>query len=106
WTATYDGLNRRLSTTSILVTNGVPFTSQPTTINSYFDPQVEFLELGVSYGITTEWKLYGPDLNGTYGGLNGTGGFDAVSPYLSLFNPTISDVRGNILGYYDSSKGS
>jgi hypothetical protein len=67
---------------------------------------VEFLEPGVSYGITTEWKLYGPDLNGKYGGLNGTGGFDAVSPYLNLFNPTINDIRGNILAYYDSSKGS
>lgn len=106
WSATYDGLNRRLATTSIFVTNGVAFTSQPTTINSYYDPQVEFLELGVSYGITTEWKLYGPDLNGVYGGLNGTGGFDAVSPYLNLFDPTISDARGNILGYYDPKQGS
>ena len=97
WTATYDALNRRLSTTSVLVTNGVAFNSQPSTINSYFDPQEEFLELGVSYGVTTEWKLYGPDLNGRYGGLNGTGGFDAVSPYLNFFNPVISDFRGNIL---------
>ena len=44
------------------------------------------------------WKLYGPDLNGVYGGLNGTGGFDGVSPYLDTFYPTISDYRGNILG--------
>jgi RHS repeat-associated protein len=97
WTATYDGLNRRLSTTSILVTNNVAFNSQPSTINQYYDPLVEFLELGVSYGTNTEWKLYGPDLNGRYGGLNGTGGFDAVSPALNTFNPTISDMRGNIL---------
>jgi RHS repeat-associated protein len=85
------------------VTNGVAFTSTPTTINSYFDPQVEFLELGVSYGNTTEWKLCGPDLNGLYGGMNGTGGFDAVSPYLNLFEPTISDFRGNILGVVTNS---
>ena len=98
WTATYDGLSRRLSTTSVLVTNGVAFTSLPTTINSYFDPNVEFLELGVAYGKTTEFKLYGPDLNGQYGGMNGTGGFDGVSPYLNLFYPVISDFRGNILG--------
>ena len=98
WTATYDGLNRRISTTSLLVTNGVVFASQPTTINSYYDPQVEFLELGASYGSTTEFKLYGPDLNGVYGGLNGIGGLDAVSPFLNLFNPVISDERGNILG--------
>jgi RHS repeat-associated protein len=98
WTAIYDGLGRRLSTTSVLVTNGVAYTAPPTIINSLFDPQVEFLELGVSYGKTTEWKLYGPDLNGVYGGANGTGGFDAVSPYLSLFEPVISDFRGNVLG--------
>ena len=98
WTAIYDGANRRLSTTSILVTNGVAFTSLPTTINSYFDPLVEFLELGVAYGTKNEWKLYGPDLNGVYGGMNGTGGFEGVSPGLNLFYPTISDFRGNILG--------
>jgi RHS repeat-associated protein len=98
WTATYDGLNRRLSTTSLLVSNGVAFTSSPTVINSYYDPQVEFLELGVNYGSATEFKLYGPDLNGVYGALNGVGGLDAISPILNLFWPTISDERGNILG--------
>jgi RHS repeat-associated protein len=51
----------------------------------------------VAYGDTTEWKLYGPDLNGVYGGLSGTGGFDGVSPLLNLFYPVISDYRGNIL---------
>jgi RHS repeat-associated protein len=103
WTATYDGLGRRLSTTSVLVTNGVAYNAPPTTINSFFDPQVEFLELGVSYGKTTEWKLYGPDLNGIYGGANGTGGFEAVSPYLNLFEPTISDFRGNVLAVVTNS---
>jgi RHS repeat-associated protein len=106
WTATYDGLNRRISTTSVLVTNGVAFTASPTTINSYYDPQVEFLELGVNYGSTTEFKLYGPDLNGVYGGLNGIGGFDAVSPILNLFEPVISDFRGNILGVIANSSVS
>jgi RHS repeat-associated protein len=106
WTATYDGLNRRLQTTTASITNGIAYNVTPTTINSYFDPQVEFLELGVSYGTKTTWKLYGPDLNGQYGGLNGTGGYEADSPKLNLFNPTISDFRGNILGYYSSSQGS
>ena len=98
WTAIYDGANRRLSTTSILVTNGVAFSYQPKTINQYYDPQVEFLELGVAYNNQTVWKLYGPDMNGRYGGLNGTGGFDGFSPYLNLFTPVISDFRGNIIG--------
>ncbi|HEV2454128.1 MAG TPA: RHS repeat-associated core domain-containing protein, partial [Verrucomicrobiae bacterium] len=86
--------------------NGVAFPSSVQTINSYYDPLVEFLELGVSYGAKTEWKLYGPDLSGQYGGLNGIGGLDGTSPGLSLFNPTISDIRGDILGYFDSAAGS
>jgi len=97
WTATYDALNRRLSTTTILVTNNIAFDSQPKTINQYYDPLVEFLELGVAYNNQTVWKLYGPDLNGVYGGLNGTGGFEGVSPYLNSFSPVISDFRGNII---------
>jgi len=100
WHAEYDGLNRRLQTKCYVTTNGVTYINgiAPTTINQYYDPQVEFLELGVSYGAATEWKLYGPDLDGTYGGMNGVGGFDGISPYLNLFNPVISDYRGNILG--------
>jgi RHS repeat-associated protein len=89
-----------------MVTNGFALSTLPTTINSFYDPQVEFLELGVSYGPTTSWKLYGPDLNGRYGGLNGVGGYDADSPELNLFNPTISDFRGNILAYYNSAGGT
>lgn len=67
---------------------------------------MEFLELGVTYGTKSEWKLYGPDLNGSYGGLNGVGGFDAVSPGLNQFDPTVSDARGNVLGYYDPLQGN
>ncbi|HEV2327615.1 MAG TPA: DUF6531 domain-containing protein [Verrucomicrobiae bacterium] len=106
WSAVYDPLSRRISTTTVLVTNGVAYPSSVQTINSYYDPQVEFLELGVSYGTHTEWKLYGPDLSGQYGSMNGVGGLDGISPGLSLFNSTVSDVRGDILGYYDSSVGS
>jgi len=56
---------------------------------------------GCGYEIVSgrrEWKLYGPDANGKYGTQNGVGCLDGVSPYLSLFNPVISDFRGNILG--------
>jgi RHS repeat-associated protein len=106
WTAVYDPLNRRIATTTVLVTNGVVYPASSQTINSYFDPSADFLELGVSYGIHTEWKLYGPDLSGAYAGMNGIGGLDAVSPALSLFNPLVTDVRGDVLGYYDSSVGN
>jgi hypothetical protein len=47
WSATYDALDRRLATTTVLVSNGVPSVVPPQVLNSYYDPQVEFLELGV-----------------------------------------------------------
>jgi len=112
WSAVYDGLNRRISTTTILVSNGVPSVVPPQVLSSYYDPQTECLELGVlltaapqqeflqdesSPSIQTTWKLYGPDLNGQYGGLNGVGGFEGVSPYQNTFDPVISDARGNVL---------
>ena len=100
WMAEYDGLGRRVQTKDYVTINGyTAIVNSPGSVTnlSFYDPQAAFLELGVSYGETTEWKLYGPDLNGVYGGMSGTGGFDAVSPYLNLFNPVISDYRGNIL---------
>ena len=60
-------------------------------------PQKELLEAGTSPNVETTWKLYGPDLNGKYGGLNSIGGLEGVSPYQTLFNPVISDARGNVL---------
>jgi len=92
---------------------GVPSTVPPQTLNSFFHPQAgclelgvtlvaapeqEFLQPGTSPTIQTVWKLYGPDANGVYGGLNGTGGLEGVSPYLNTFNLAISDARGNVLG--------
>lgn len=103
WTAVYDAFNRRLATTSYMVSNGIAYTLQPATISSVFDPEAEFLELGTSYGNRTVWKLYGPDLNGVYGGLNGTGGLEASSPNLAAFNPMLSDLRGNLLAEYDAA---
>ena len=112
WSAVYDGLDRRIATITTLVSNGVPSTVPPQTLNSYYDPQAQFLELGLtlssapeteflqagtSPSIQTVWKLYGPDANGVFGGLNGTGGFEGVSPYINTFNPNISDARGNVL---------
>ena len=93
----YDGLNRRLLTEYYAMVNGQVAGSTPSLLYQYYDPQVEFLELGVWYGNTVAWKLYGPDATGKYGGENGTGALDAVSPYFSEFNPLISDARGDVL---------
>ena len=48
------------------------------TILSFFDPEVRLLELGVNDNSMETWKLYGPDSSGTYGGMQGIAGLDAV----------------------------
>ncbi len=103
WSAVYDALGRRLQQTTTIVTNGTVLTAQAKSIKSYFDPQVEFMELGVVENGRPSWKLYGPDLNGEYGGLNGTGGFDAIVPDVDLFCPVVGDARGNMLAVYDQA---
>jgi RHS repeat-associated protein len=77
WTAIYDGLGRRISTTNQPVVNNVA-NGASTVTASIYDPQVEFLEIGVSVNGVKAWKVYGPDLNGTFGGLQGTGGLEAT----------------------------
>ena len=101
WSAVYDGLGRRLQTTTILVTNGVAWTNQPKVIASYFDPSVEFLEVGVKIGGKNRWKIYGPDVDGRYGGMNGTGGLEGVVDDVGVFRPVVSDSRGDVHGAYD-----
>ncbi len=100
WTAVYDGLGRRLETIALMVTNGVTNLSSPQTISQYFDPEVEFLELGEADGGITTWKLYGPDLNGRYGGMNGVGGFEGVSLIHNVFVPLVADANGDLLAEY------
>ena len=106
WSAVYDGLDRRIQTFETPVTNGNVLTSQTRTITSYFDPEVEFQEMGVSVNGKATWKLYGPDANDDYGGLNGQGGFDAIIPGPELFCPVITDARGDVLAVYDQDHGS
>ncbi len=65
WSAVYDGLGRRISTTNQPVVNNVA-NGVPTVTASIYDPQVEFLEIGVNVNGVKAWKVYGPDLNGTY----------------------------------------
>lgn len=100
WTAVYDALGRRLETIAIMVTNGVTNLSQPQTISQYFDPEAEFLELAEAHGGVLTWKLYGPDLNGRYGGMNGVGGFEGVSSAPGVFIPVVADSAGNLLAEY------
>jgi len=83
WSAKYDGANRRLVTSYQKITANLPSpNSQLLTTQSFFDPQVEFLEIGLTTEDTesteTFWKVYGPDLNESFGGLQGIGGLEAV----------------------------
>jgi RHS repeat-associated protein len=105
WTAVYDALGRRLKTTTVIVTNGFALTNQPKVIASYFDPGVEFLELGVNVSGKARWKVFGPDLDGRYGGMNGTGGFDGVVDDVGVVRPVVSDARGNVHGLFDTVEG-
>ena len=92
WTATYDPFSRRLSSTYRPLTINDP----PSTIHQFYDPQVEFLEIGVSLNGVRTWKIHGPDLNGRYGGLMGVGGLEAtVRESDSFTTGLVSDVFGN-----------
>lgn len=82
WVATYDPIGRRLKTQRDDVAGSiVPDTRL--TIASTYDPEVEFLEIGVSVQRNSDpairhWKVYGPDANGAYGALQGIGGLEAT----------------------------
>ena len=99
WTAIFDTLGRRIQTVAVPVGTGSPKVPQPATITSYFDPQVEFLELGLSVNGTRTWKVYGPDLSGRYGGLQGIGGLEAtIDETTGNINTLVNDVYGNVVG--------
>jgi RHS repeat-associated protein len=106
WSAIYDPLGRRMSTTTIFITNGVTVSSLPKTIAQYYDPNVKFLELGESDSGTTTWKICGPDVNGVYGGMQGVGGLEAVGNAPEPFSSVISDIRGNGYAVYNVSQAS
>jgi RHS repeat-associated protein len=97
----YDGLGRRLRTICTMVVSNTPLTSPAdavSTVDSWYDPQVEFLEVGVSVNGLNSVKTYGPDANGTYGGLNGVGGYETDTPVGQLPQCTaVQDYFGNVL---------
>ena len=116
WIAEYDGLDRLLCTKWYVMTNGyVQIYGIIAQTNRFvYDPQVEFLDLGVYVGPSGKasnpgqmaWKLCGPDLNGRYGGMNGVGGLEATATGFGYFAPTLNDARGNVLGVCDPAHGT
>lgn len=79
WKAMYDALGRRVSTTQTPVVNGVTNSAEMLTLDSYFDPEVEFLELAVGVHGSRTWKVLGLDGDEDYGGMQGMGGLEAMT---------------------------
>ena len=103
WVAIFDGLGRKVRTITTIVVSNAPVTSPASaisTVDSWFDPLVEFLEVGtlVSGGYPAI-KTYGPDANGVYGGLNGVGGLERIEVYGQMTPVGIlQDYFGNVVG--------
>ena len=100
----YNGLGRRIQTTS-----------QGSTVSYYYDPCVEFLELGHSLNGNRTWNLFGPDRSGTYGGAQGIGGLEAEydqnsqsSRYVidNFFGDVLGYIQGNNVQYYPATLGA
>ena len=100
--AIFDGLGRKVRTITTLVVSNTPITSPAdavSTVDSCFDPLVEFMEVGVVVnGGYPSLKTYGPDANGVFGGLNGVGGLERVEVY-GVNTPIgiIQDYFGNVV---------
>ncbi len=99
WAAIYDALGRRLRTVQVPVVNGATNSAMTLTIDSFFDPQVEFSEIAVTVNGSRTWKLMGPDLDGRFGSLQGVGGVEATIPENPGFaTAVVNDCFGNIQG--------
>ncbi|MFA7005195.1 MAG: RHS repeat-associated core domain-containing protein [Verrucomicrobiia bacterium] len=78
--------------------------AQRSTPTAHHDPEVEFLELGVSVNGQKHWKMYGPDLDGVYGGLQGIGGLEAVINQTNgVVTPVVNDAFGNAVASVTNS---
>ncbi len=104
WTGIYDGLGRRIKTVFS------PSNGEENIRISQYDPQVEFLEIGFKEQQKNQqiqfWKIYGPDLNGVYGDLQGIGGLEAlVNENTGEIQATISDAFGHVLGLMSEADG-
>jgi RHS repeat-associated protein len=103
WVAIFDALGRKVRTITTLVVSNTPITS-PTnavsTVDSWYDPEVEFQEVGVVVnGGVFNMKTYGPDANGVHGGLEGVGGLERVTPFGHISGiGLLQDYFGNIVG--------
>jgi RHS repeat-associated protein len=98
WVARYDGYGRRIETSY------QPTGESAQILRSWFDPEVEFLEIAVEQDGERYWKLHGLDLNGAYGGQNGIGGVEAIIAQGSgSVQPLLDSRYGHIVARVDTS---
>ena len=86
-----------------LAVSNTPITSPAdavSTVDSWFDPLVEFQEVGVVVNDGyPAIKTYGPDANGGYGGLSGVGGLERIEVFgQSTPVGILQDYFGNVVG--------
>ena len=99
--------NCQLRTVQTPVVNGIANSIVALTLDSYFDPLVEFQELAVAVNGQRTWKVMGPDLNGHYGGLNGVGGLEAtIRESDGTVTPVLNDYFGNVLATISGTTAS
>ena len=60
---------------------------------------MEFLEIGLAINGAWNWKVYGPDLSGAYGGLQGLGGLEVVIGSDGVTRGIVNDWWGNTVGH-------
>jgi RHS repeat-associated protein len=103
WKAVYDGLGRRLQTIHMPVLNG---TNAPSlTLDSWYDPEVEFLEVAVGVNGQRTFKVYGPDSSGVYGGAQGICGLEAtIRESDGVAKGIVNDQFGNGLATISGSQ--
>ena len=102
WTAVYDPSGRRIETTYVPDNAPLAGAEAARAIRSWYDPQVEFLEIAVETGGLRWWKFHGPDLDGGYGQFQGVGGLEAiVDEATGEVIPVIDDLFGTIVARID-----
>lgn len=95
WTAAYDGLGRRLRTIYTPIIGSVVRTNITLTLDSWYDPEVQYLEIAVAVNNQRSWKIYGPDISQGFA-MQGTGGLEAtIREYDGLSFGLINDYFGN-----------
>jgi len=97
WTAVYDAMGRRLRTIQVPIVNGATNSVMTLTLDSLYDPQVEFGEVGVAVNGQRTWKIVGPDVDGHFGSMEGIGGLEATYRESDgSIVPVLNDYFGNV----------